>query len=212
MNTHKQIILALIGLIISGSLSLRADDDEGEEHERHENRQSVSEQSKSQYTLARQIPAVDNKKWQAECSSCHMLYLPGLLPERSWTKMMNDLDNHFGENASLDEATKKEVTNFLVTNSADRANSRRGLKILSSIAANQAPLRISETSYFIRKHHEIQADVYKRKAIGSAANCISCHSGAEKGDFQEENVKIPKATALAPTKKDVVKVHDGAKK
>jgi cytochrome c553 len=196
----KQTKLLILALLMMGSLSLRADDDEGEEREG---------KSDKQYNQARQIPGVSNLKWQAECMSCHMLYLPGLLPERSWIKMMNELDNHFGENASLDDATKKEVTDFLVQNSADRAGSRRGLKILNSIPKNQAPLRISETQYFINKHREIQADVYKRKAIGSAANCIACHSAAEKGDFEEENVKIPKATALmkiqTPTKKVDVK-------
>jgi cytochrome c553 len=28
------------------------------------------------------MPVVSNAKWAAECSSCHMLYHPGLLPER----------------------------------------------------------------------------------------------------------------------------------
>ncbi|MDZ4210776.1 MAG: cytochrome C, partial [Methylotenera sp.] len=58
----------------------------------------------------KQMPAVANAKWKAECGSCHMLYHPGLLPERSWNKMMAGLDKHFGENASLDTATRDEIT------------------------------------------------------------------------------------------------------
>ena len=46
------------------------------------------------------MPAVANAKWKTECSGCHMLYHPGLLPERSWNKMMAGLEKHFGENAS----------------------------------------------------------------------------------------------------------------
>ena len=45
--------------------------------------------------------------WKAECSSCHMAYHPGLLPERSWRKMMAELDKHFGQNASLDAPAAK---------------------------------------------------------------------------------------------------------
>ncbi|MDD3343356.1 MAG: cytochrome b/b6 domain-containing protein, partial [Sulfurospirillaceae bacterium] len=40
-----------------------------------------------------------------ECISCHTLYPPFLLPERSWVAMMQTLDNHFGDDASLDAAT-----------------------------------------------------------------------------------------------------------
>lgn len=200
--------LILIGLVLVSSLVLRADDDDDEgggEHEGREKKSWLSKigfktESEAKMQASRKIPNVSNSKWQAECSSCHMLYQPGLLPERSWIKMMNGLENHFGENASLDDSAKKEVLDFLVLNSSDRGGSRRGMKILNSIPRNDAPLRISETQYFIRKHNEIRPDVYKRKAIGSAANCIACHSGAEKGDFEEENVRIPKASDLAPTK------------
>ncbi|MDP3306630.1 hypothetical protein [Methylotenera sp.] len=33
---------------------------------------------------------------------------------------------------------------------------------------------------------------FKRKSIGSAANCVACHKGAEKGDFSESQIKIPR--------------------
>src|SRR3989338_9909941 len=76
-----------------------------------------------------QMPPVNNVKWKAECSSCHMLYHPGLLPERSWNKMMAGLDKHFGENASLDPMTRDEITRFLVLNSADKSDNRRSSRI-----------------------------------------------------------------------------------
>lgn len=138
------------------------------------------------------LPAVTNSKWKAECSSCHMLYHPGLLPERSWQKMMAGLDQHFGENASLDAPTRDEITRFLVLNSADKLDNRRSQRINQSIPANAIPLRISETRYFISKHDEISPATFKRKSIGSAANCIACHQGAEKSNFSESLVKIPR--------------------
>jgi len=139
-----------------------------------------------------QMPPVTNVKWKAECSSCHMLYHPGLLPERSWKKMMAGLDNHFGENASLDAATRDEITQFLALNSADKQDNRRSSRINQSIPANAAPLRISETRYFLSKHDELSASTFKRKSIGSASNCIACHQSAEKGNFSESQVRVPR--------------------
>lgn len=138
------------------------------------------------------LPQVSHPKWKAECGSCHQLYHPGLLPERSWRKMMSGLDKHFGENASLDPLTQKEITEFLATHSADRSSSRRSGKIALSIPAQAAPLRISETPWFVHKHDEVRAEVWKRPKVGSPANCIACHGGAEQGDFSESRIKIPR--------------------
>ena len=139
-----------------------------------------------------QLPAVSNAQWNTECSSCHMLYHPGLLPERSWNKMMTGLDKHFGENAGLDAATRDKINRFLTLNSADKLGSRRSSRINQSIPANATPLRITETRYFTSKHDEVSATTFKRKSIGSASNCVACHKSAEKGDFSESQVKIPR--------------------
>jgi cytochrome c553 len=195
--------LAVFVVLILASTIVMSDDDEHEEHERGE-RERGGKQSVSFNRERSGIPVAINAKWKAECSSCHMLYLPGLLPARSWTKMMTGLDKHFGENAELDAATSKEITEFLVKNSADETNNRRGSKIINSIGKNDAPLRITETAYFIRKHDEVSASTYKRKAIGSSSNCIACHKGAEAGNFSEHEVRIPKVDELPP-KKPVVK-------
>ena len=138
------------------------------------------------------MPEVTNAKWKTECGGCHMVYHPGLLPERSWNKVMTGLDKHFGENASLDTATHDEIAQFLTANSADKQTNRRSIRINQSIKANATPIRISETRYFMAKHDEISANTFKRKSIISASNCIACHKDAEKGDFSESQVKIPR--------------------
>jgi len=132
-------------------------------------------------------------KWKTECSSCHMAYPPGYLPERSWRKLMAGLDKHFGENAGLDAATASEITDYLVSNSAEKSSDRRASRFLGSLPAGATPLRITETPYFQRKHdaRESNPEVGKRPKVGSRANCIACHVGAEKGDFSERSVKIP---------------------
>ena len=138
------------------------------------------------------LPAVDHKAWRAECGSCHTAFHPGLLPERSWRKLMDGLDRHFGENAGLDAATRKAIADFLAANAADRIDARRARQVAASIPAAQAPLRITETAWFERKHDELAAAVWKRKSIGSPANCSACHGRAEQGRFDEHEVRIPR--------------------
>ncbi len=137
-------------------------------------------------------PAASNLKWKNECSACHMAYPPALLPERSWRKMMTGLESHFGQDASLDAPTAKEITTFLVNNSAERAGNKRAKKVLGSLGSAEAPLRISETAWFVREHDEVAPQVWKRPKIGSPANCNACHQGAEQGNYSEHEIRIPR--------------------
>ena len=130
--------------------------------------------------------------WKAECSSCHMAYPPGLLPERSWRKMMAELDKHFGQNASLDAAATKAILDYLVENSAERSTHRRAARFLRAVPATATPLRITENAYFSREHDEVSPDVWKLPKVGSPANCNACHADAERGGFSERNVRIPR--------------------
>jgi cytochrome c553 len=143
------------------------------------------------------LPPVANAAWQAECTSCHEAYHPGLLPARSWQALMGGLDRHFGDNATLDPATRDEIARFLAANAADRSGNRRSARIVASIPATAAPLRISEVGYVRAKHDEIRADVWRRPAVGSRGHCAACHRGAADGDFSERDVAIPRAGAPA---------------
>lgn len=138
------------------------------------------------------VPRLSHGAWQAECSSCHMPYQPGLLPARSWRRIMGGLDRHFGDNASVDAHTAQDILAFLEANAADRSSNRRAQKISASIPPGQTPLRITETTYFRRKHAEIGPSVWPRKAVGSPAHCAACHTGAEAGDYSEHRVRIPR--------------------
>lgn len=127
-------------------------------------------------------PAQVNAKWQAECTSCHLAFAPGLLPAESWRKVMSSLDQHFGSDASLTDPENKEITVFLVNNASNRWS------------ASSAPLRITESAWFKAKHsaREIAPDVWKRPAVKSPVNCPACHIDAAKADFNEHRIKIPK--------------------
>ncbi|MDH4234992.1 MAG: diheme cytochrome c, partial [Gallionella sp.] len=127
-------------------------------------------------------PAQLNAKWQKECSSCHIAYSPGLLPAESWRKIMGGLDKHFDTDASLNAQETKEITDFLVNNASNRWS------------ATTSPLRISETAWFKSKHdsHEVSPAVWKNPLVKSPANCQACHTQAERGDFSERNIRMPR--------------------
>ncbi|HHL31474.1 MAG TPA: hypothetical protein ENJ41_02735 [Oceanospirillales bacterium] len=52
---------------------------------------------------------MNNANYTEECGGCHFAYQPGLLPEKSWLKIMTDLQNHFDENAETGSFNEHEV-------------------------------------------------------------------------------------------------------
>lgn len=138
------------------------------------------------------VEPVNNPQYVEECGSCHFAFQPGLLPARSWTKMMGNLEDHFDENAELDSADTQQILNYLVAGGSDKSNYRRSQKINRSISRNSTPLRISETPYFIRKHDELPARyVQGNPKVVSISNCETCHTTAARGSFSERDINIP---------------------
>jgi nitrate/TMAO reductase-like tetraheme cytochrome c subunit len=127
------------------------------------------------------MPADAPASYEAECASCHMAYPPALLSQQSWKNVMSSLSKHFGTDASLDSKTQTEITNWLLKNATTRQ------KYSETAPEN----RITKTSWFIRKHDEVRAEVWKRASIKSPANCGACHIDAANGVFSEKNIKIP---------------------
>lgn len=121
-----------------------------------------------------------NPAYVAECAACHVAYPPGLLPAESWQRLMGGLDQHFGNDATLDAAAHKEIGAWLVQN-AGRSNQ-----------AAPPQDRITLSRWFVREHDEIGAATWKRPSIKSAANCSACHGNTEQGRYSEHDVRIPK--------------------
>jgi nitrate/TMAO reductase-like tetraheme cytochrome c subunit len=131
-------------------------------------------------------PSTNLQSYKQECASCHMAYPPGFLPAESWRKMMSTLPKHYGVDASIDDPVLlKEIAGWLQANAGTYKRS-------GEITASN---RMTDTAWFARKHREITDEVWKRAAIKSASNCIACHSGAERGDFNERAIRIPSASA-----------------
>lgn len=146
----------------------------------------------SRYGGRPDVMPVTNPLYQKECGSCHFAYPPGLLPERSWTKLMNGLADHFGDNAELAADDRAALFAYLQSGASDKSSAKASVKITRSIPPDAAPLRITEVPYFVREHREIPARLYaKSSPVKSISNCKACHGGAQNGSFNEHSVRIP---------------------
>lgn len=181
MNIIAKTLVGLLTVLSFGGLIARADDDDDDSHHRR-----VSQVER------RSVAAPLNPTYKGECASCHMAFPPGLLPKRSWLRVLGGLGDHFGEDATVDKETADKISSYLTANAADNVANRRSQKIAKSIPVGESPLRITETLYFKRQHHEVGKKVWMRKSIGSSANCAACHMRAEQGVFSEDEIKIPR--------------------
>ena len=135
------------------------------------------------------IQLTQNKEYSAECGDCHEVYHPSLLPKTSWAKMMLGLEDHFGEDASLDKNTAAGITAYLEANAAEAWDTEASNRF--SRVSPDAPYQITATRYWKRKHREIDADVFKRKSVGGKSHCASCHLDAVGGRFDDQQINIP---------------------
>jgi hypothetical protein len=132
------------------------------------------------------VPPVTDLVVKKECGSCHMAYQPQFLPKRSWQKLMDTLADHFGENASLGEAQRTAVLDYLVANASDGPRAgREGRKFAASIPSAQTPLRITQVPRWVREHREVPAGKWNDPAVKSKANCVACHRSAEQGIYED---------------------------
>lgn len=139
------------------------------------------------------FPMPRGKTYIAECGSCHTAFAPGLLPARSWRKMLGELENHFDEDASLDEPVRLAILKDLEDFAADGAFSdMRMRRIAAALPVAEAPQRITQTAYLRAIHDQVPDNFWKRKAIASRTNCIACHPRANEGRFGEREIRIPK--------------------
>ncbi|MFZ4537654.1 diheme cytochrome c [Propionivibrio sp.] len=130
-------------------------------------------------------PPVADPVVREECGGCHLAFPASMLPKRSWTRMMGDLKNHFGDDASLDAATTERIARYLDANAADSGGQRYGGKLIRGVSLEKAPLRITELPKWVREHREITSAEWKAKEVGSKANCVACHTDAERGYYDE---------------------------
>jgi len=162
------------------------DDEESEEEERREHEEHEEEEEGRSVGM---LP-VKTGVYSDECGSCHFAFQADLLPERSWKTLLGDLHNHFGDEAAVDEAHLKEITEYLLTNAGDHSQSPRVGRMMSSIG-DATPIKITDIPYFKKEHRKIKASTVERASIHSLSNCSACHTTAPEGKFGEHGIKIP---------------------
>lgn len=170
-------ILALAGILFLGNALIPSLADGNDPH-KNRDKQSLT--------------APENNLYRDRCGGCHLSYPPGLLPTTSWRKILLGQSNHYGEDLALGQAERKALARYLEANAADKANDRISRKIVKSLGS-QTPLRITEIPYLIRKHEDddIPNGVFRRKSVGSFANCGACHPKAATGNFDKDDIRIP---------------------
>lgn len=122
------------------------------------------------------LPPLSQPLWQSECGACHTPYHPGLLPAPAWQKVMADLAHHFGSDASLSAKDTATISRFLLTNAAR-----------SGKLASNSGMRITEAGWFTREHGGRAS-----RAGVRLSQCSACHQGADSGNFDERQIRIPR--------------------
>lgn len=131
------------------------------------------------------MPGAVPPAYAQECGSCHLAYPPGMLPARSWQRILSGLEQHYGSDASLDAATVRQLDTWL------QAHAGTGKRVREQPPED----RITRAAWFERKHREIAPSVWKLVGVKSPANCAACHGGAEQGLFDDDDLKLPAGIA-----------------
>lgn len=134
-----------------------------------------------------QMPAKLPPAYVQECAACHVAYPPGMLPARSWQRIMGGLSDHYGTDASLDEAMLRQLDAWLQAHAGTPKRATQG----------PAQDRITHSAWFERKHRKIDAAVWTLPSVKSATNCAACHVGTERGLYEDEQLRLPAGLSAA---------------
>ncbi|HKJ61147.1 MAG TPA: hypothetical protein VKA94_04020, partial [Hyphomicrobiales bacterium] len=111
------------------------------------------------------------------------------LPRASWAELMAGLQNHFGENADLDAATKASISAYLQENAAETYDTKPA-NVFRHVDA-QKPFTITASPYWVRHHRHVPDRIFTAKAVGGRNNCEACHADARSGRFYPGSIEIP---------------------
>ncbi len=134
----------------------------------------------------RAMPPTVPPAYVQECGSCHAAYPPGMLPARSWQRVMSGLDRHYGSDASLDVATGRQLGDWLQQHAGS----------YKRVAEEPPQDRLTRSAWFERKHRKVEPAVWQLPSVQSAANCAACHAGAAQGRYGEHDLRMPAGLSL----------------
>jgi hypothetical protein len=158
----------------------------------------------------RRLAAMD-PEWAAECGSCHLAYPPALMSAAEWSRIMNTLPRHFGVDASVDDDTHRRLGAFLARHAGTGGEKRRhdagegrarsvrvtpeavnGSAAAAAKPGDAAELpRITTSTWFFREHRKVRPTTWGLPSVRGGVHCAACHPGAARGDFAEDDIRIP---------------------
>lgn len=114
-------------------------------------------------------------QYAEECGSCHVPYPPQRMTQAGWETQMRNLKQHYGTDASVDDAANKAILSYLVANASPKEKN----------APTEPSARLTKTRWFVKEHGGTPPKGQ------SFSNCNGCHTQAEKGDYTERTLKTP---------------------
>lgn len=64
---------------------------------------------------------------------------------------------------------------------------------MKSLSYDDAPLSILKTPYMRRKHSDIPQRLITQPEVGTLSNYEVCHKKASKGNYDDDQIRIPNA-------------------
>ena len=120
-------------------------------------------------------------QYAQECAACHVAYPPALLSADSWQRIMAGLSWHYGVDASLEASQIETIARWL------KSEAGRHKKVQVSPPED----RISRSNWFVREHRRVSSEVWQLPSVRSPAQCAACHSQADQGRFDEQDLRTP---------------------
>lgn len=103
--------------------------------------------------FAGSVAPANNAQYQRVCQLSLWLST-ALLNKASWEKVMTNLSDHFGTDASLGKVESEQILNYLVTNAGS-----------GKITANNNTMQITKSPYFMKEHRKISAKQSSKKRL-----------------------------------------------
>ncbi|MEJ2425190.1 MAG: cytochrome C [Candidatus Thiodiazotropha sp.] len=184
MRLSKPIVIILTAIPLLLGIGVALADHDEDEHEGHWSRWFGSPVAP--------VKSPGDTLYQEECGGCHFPFQPGFLPATSWIDIMNNLEDHFGDNAALDEDAQRRILEYLSANAADAMNREIPRKVMWSLRYTPNPQRVTTTAFFRHEHDEISALLRRHPNPDiSFSNCDTCHTRALQGYYDEHDINIP---------------------
>lgn len=139
-------------------------------------------------------PISNAEIYKANCADCHHAHHPSLRTADMWERIMQGLDDHYGEDASIDEKTARRILAFLQRNDALHFDTEAAVRLGR---AKTPDLRISSATWWRLRHEQLPEAIYRTPKVGSKANCDACHLDAETGRFDDVNIRVPEEARQA---------------